>query len=59
MVTHDMGEAGYFGDTIVLLRAGRIVQQGTLRDLVHTPAEPFVEAFINAQKSPLDLVDGR
>ncbi len=50
MVTHDMGEAGYFGDTIVLLRAGRIMQQGTLHDLVHAPAEPFVEAFINAFK---------
>jgi len=50
MVTHDMGEAGYFGDTIVLLRAGRIVQQGTLHDLVHTPVDPFVEAFINAFK---------
>ncbi len=54
LVTHDMGEAGYFGDVIVLLRAGRIVQQGTLRDLLHAPAEPFVEAFINAQRSPLD-----
>ena len=54
LVTHDMGEAGYFGDVIVLLRAGRIVQQGTLRDLLDAPAEPFVEAFINAQRSPLD-----
>ncbi len=50
MVTHDMGEAGYFGDAIVLLRAGRIVQQGTLHDLVHAPVDPFVEAFINAFK---------
>ncbi len=50
MVTHDMGEAGYFGDTIVLLRAGSIVQQGTLHDLVHAPVDPFVEAFINAFK---------
>ena len=50
MVTHDMGEAGYFGDTIVLLRDGRIIQQGTLQNLVRTPADPFVEAFINAFK---------
>lgn len=56
IVTHDMGEAGYFGDTIVLLRAGRIVQQGTLRDLVRTPTDPFVEAFINAQRSPLESI---
>ena len=28
LVTHDLGEAGFFGDQIVLLRDGRIVQQG-------------------------------
>lgn len=54
MVTHDIGEAGYFGDTIVLLRSGRVVQQGTLHDLVHHPAESFVDDFINAQHGPLD-----
>ena len=54
MVTHDIGEAGYFGDTIILLRAGRIVQQGSLQELVHTPTDSFVKEFINAQRSPLD-----
>ena len=28
MVTHDIGEAGFFGDDIVLLREGRVVQRG-------------------------------
>lgn len=53
MVTHDLGEAAYFGDTIVLMRGGHIVQQGTIDTLLNAPAEPFVEAFINAQRSPL------
>jgi len=52
LVTHDLGEAGYLGDRLVLLRAGRIVQQGTLTDLVQQPAEPFVTQFINAQRGP-------
>ena len=56
VVTHDMGEAGYLGDVIVLLRAGRIVQQGSLRDLVATPADEFVTRFINAQRSPLETL---
>ncbi len=30
LVTHDMGEAGFFGNPILLLRDGPIVQQGTL-----------------------------
>ena len=54
MVTHDIGEAGYFGDEIVLLREGRIVQCGSLESLVKEPADQFVSAFINAQRSPLE-----
>ena len=54
LVTHDLGEAAYFGDRIVLLREGRIVQSGSADDLVSRPAEPFVEAFVAAQRSVLD-----
>ncbi|ADJ29335.1 ATP-binding cassette domain-containing protein [Nitrosococcus watsonii] len=54
MVTHDMGEAAHFGDHIVLLQEGRIVQQGSIRDLVENPGAPFVERFIRAQRSPLE-----
>jgi osmoprotectant transport system ATP-binding protein len=54
-VTHDMGEASYFGDRIILLREGEIVQSGTLKELVHSPADPFVTRFINAQRSPLEM----
>lgn len=56
MVTHDIGEAAYFADIIVLLRAGKIVQQGTLAEFVNSPAEPFVTEFVNAQRSYLDVV---
>lgn len=58
MVTHDMGEAGFFGDEIVLMQDGGIVQQGTLHDLIHTPADPFVTRFINIHRSPLDALNG-
>jgi osmoprotectant transport system ATP-binding protein len=56
LVTHDMGEAAFFGDRIVLMKEGRIVQQGTLQDLVECPAESFVTSFIQAQRSPLERV---
>jgi osmoprotectant transport system ATP-binding protein len=49
-VTHDLAEAIYFGDQIVLMNEGRIVQQGTLANLRDKPAEPFVLEFINAQR---------
>lgn len=53
LVTHDMTEAAYFADRIVLLRQGNIVQEGTFEDLMERPGDPFVTQFINAQRSPL------
>ena len=52
MVTHDMGEAAFFGDRVMLLCEGEIVQQGRLDDLIHNPANEYVARFINAQRIP-------
>ena len=52
IVTHDMGEAGFFGDRVILLGSGRIVQQGKLDDLILAPADDFVRRFISAQRLP-------
>jgi len=49
-VTHDLAEAIYFGDEIVLMNEGRIVQKGSASDLREKPTEPFVSEFINAQR---------
>jgi osmoprotectant transport system ATP-binding protein len=49
-VTHDLAEAVYFADGIVLMNEGRIVQKGTIADLRERPADPFVSEFINAQR---------
>ena len=51
LVTHDMNEAGYFGDRIVLMRQGRLVQTGSFEDLTDRPANAFAEQFVNAQRS--------
>jgi osmoprotectant transport system ATP-binding protein len=50
LVTHDMAEANFFGDHIVLMNDGQVVQQGPMSTLLQKPATPFVESFIRAQK---------
>src|SRR6187551_3090814 len=54
-VTHDLAEAVYFADNIVLMNEGRIVQKGTISDLRERPADPFVSEFINAQRGIASL----
>lgn len=54
MVTHDLGEAVFFADRIVLLDHGRVVQDGAPADLLERPADAFVERFVRAQRSPLE-----
>ena len=49
LVTHDMAEATYFADEVVLMRDGRIVQRGTPADLRDRPADDFVRHFLTAQ----------
>ena len=55
LVTHDVREAVLLGSTITLLRAGRVVQQGTFAELARKPAEPFVTEFLVAQAPPPEL----
>jgi len=58
MVTHDLSEANFFGDHIILMRNGRIIQQGLLLDFQKEPAEDFVLKFVQAQRSSF-LESGR
>jgi osmoprotectant transport system ATP-binding protein len=51
LVTHDMGEAAYLADEIVLMHEGHIEQRGSATDLRDRPATQFVSDFIRAQRS--------
>jgi osmoprotectant transport system ATP-binding protein len=56
LVTHDIVEAGYLADDLMLMREGRIVQRGPLRELVQDPAETFVADFVAAQRQLGDVL---
>lgn len=58
LVTHDIGEAAFFGDELILLREGKIVQQGSISDLIQNPADDFVERFIRAQRHSFAEIHG-
>jgi osmoprotectant transport system ATP-binding protein len=51
MVTHDMAEAAFFSDRLVLMRRGRIVQDGSLGDFQRAPADAFVREFLAAHRN--------
>jgi osmoprotectant transport system ATP-binding protein len=51
VVTHDIAEAAWFADRIVLMRQGKVVQDGRLEDLRRHPADPFVTQFVEAQRT--------
>ena len=55
-VTHDVAEAAYIAGELAIMRAGKVLQRGSLRDLIRNPADPFVTEFIRAQRL-LDVAD--
>jgi len=50
LVTHDLSEARYFADRVVLLHEGNVVQEGVFDDLIQRPSDPFVTRFVQAQR---------
>jgi osmoprotectant transport system ATP-binding protein len=52
LVTHSLDEAAYLGDEVALMRDGRVLQRGAMKDLVGSPADPFVREFVAAQRAP-------
>ena len=56
LVTHDLAEAAFFADDVVLLADGRVEQRGLMRDLIRSPATPFVAEFVRAQREPLEAL---
>jgi osmoprotectant transport system ATP-binding protein len=50
LVTHDLAEAAFLAARAVLLRDGRIVQEGPVAELSRAPADEFVARFVRAQR---------
>lgn len=49
MITHDMTEAILLADRIAVMRAGRLLAQGTPKELSDSP-DPYVGEFLRAPR---------
>lgn len=45
-VTHDLNEAMRLGDRIMVMKQGKMIQNGTALDLLDSPADPYIEKFV-------------
>jgi len=64
-VTHDIGAAVEVADRIAVMYAGRIVEEGTARDLIRNPRHPYTIALLKsrahgamARGTPLETIAG-
>jgi glycine betaine/proline transport system ATP-binding protein len=54
-VSHDLDEAFKLGDRIAIMEGGRIVQCGSPKDIFTTPADDYVQEFVN-HMNPLGVL---
>ncbi|NMX79933.1 MULTISPECIES: glycine betaine/L-proline ABC transporter ATP-binding protein [Pseudomonas] len=45
-ITHDLDEAVRIGNRIAILKDGKLIQVGTPREILHSPADEYVDRFV-------------
>ena len=45
-ITHDLDEAVRIGNRIAILKDGRLIQVGTPQQILHNPADEYVDRFV-------------
>ena len=57
LVTHDMGVIAETADRVAVMYAGRVVEIGPVREVVHAPAHPYTEGLMGSIPSLEHRVD--
>ena len=57
LVTHDMGVIAETADRVAVMYAGRVVEIGPVREVVHAPAHPYSEGLMGSIPSLEHRVD--
>lgn len=48
LITHDLGVASQFCDRLSVMYGGKIVENGSIRDVISNPLHPYTKALINS-----------
>ena len=48
LITHDMGVVADMADRIIVMKDGRVVEQGTSAEIFHTPQHPYTQQLLAA-----------
>ena len=51
-ITHDLGTVGYFADQVAVMYLGRIVEIGTMREVLTNPQHPYARALLSVIPVP-------
>lgn len=51
-ITHDLGTVGYFADRVAVMYLGRIVEMGTVREVLQNPKHPYTQALLSVIPVP-------
>lgn len=51
-ITHDLGTVGYFADRVAVMYLGRIVEIGTMREVLKDPKHPYTQALLSVIPVP-------
>ena len=47
-ISHDLGIAAELADRVATMYAGRIIEQGSVREIFHSPRHPYTVALLNS-----------
>jgi peptide/nickel transport system ATP-binding protein len=51
-ITHDLGTVGYFADRVAVMYLGRIVEIGTMKEVLKDPQHPYTKALLSVIPVP-------
>ncbi|HEY0700831.1 MAG TPA: ABC transporter ATP-binding protein [Micromonospora sp.] len=65
MITHDLGVVAEMADEVAVMYAGKVVERGSVTDVLTRPAHPYTEALLHAvpvlgmdRSQPLRVIPG-